>query len=192
VAERSRGRSPFRIALTGGSTPRPVYERLAELDLDWPSWHVWWSDERLVPPGDPDTNERLTREALLSRVPIPEEQIHPLRSLDVQLPERFDLVLLGLGPDGHTASLYPGHETELADPGPLVQVPVPGFPPPHPRLSFSLAYLNAQPLIALLVAGEEKRDVLFRVLAGDESLPAARVHAEETVVLADEAVAPGV
>ena len=192
MAERSRGRSPFRIALTGGSTPRPVYERLSELELDWPSWHVWWSDERLVPPGDPDTNEHVGREALLSRVPIPEKQIHPLRSLDVQLPERFDLVLLGLGPDGHTASLYPGHEEELADPGPLVHVPVPGFPPPHPRLSFSVAYLNAQPLVAFLVDGEEKRDVLFRVLAGDESLPAARVHAGETFVLADEAVAPGV
>jgi 6-phosphogluconolactonase len=192
VAERSRGRSPFRIALTGGSTPRPVYERLAELDLDWPSWHVWWSDERLVPPDDPDSNERLAREALLSRVPIPEEQIHPLRSLDVRLPESFDLVLLGLGHDGHTASLYPGHDEELADPGPLVQVPVPGLEPPHPRLSFSLPYLNVQPLVALLVAGEEKRDVLFRVLAGDESLPAGRLRAEETVVLADEAVAPGV
>ena len=192
MAERSRGRSPFRIALTGGSTPRPVYERLAELDLDWPSWHVWWSDERLVPPDDPDSNERLGRETLLSRVPIPEEQIHPLRSADVELPERFDLVLLGLGHDGHTASLYPGHEQELAEPGPLVEVPVPGIPPSHPRLSFSLAYLNAQPLVALLVEGEEKRDVLFRVLAGDESLPAARLHAGETVVLADEAVAPGV
>jgi 6-phosphogluconolactonase len=191
VAERARG-SPFRIALAGGSTPRPVYERLAELDLDWPSWHVWWSDERLVPPDDPDSNERLAREALLSRVPIPEEQIHPLRSLDDGLPERFDLVLLGLGHDGHTASLYPGHDEELADPGPLVQVPVPGLEPPHPRLSFSLPYLNAQPLVALLVAGEEKRDVLFRVLAGDESLPAGRLRAEETVVLADEAAAPGV
>jgi 6-phosphogluconolactonase len=192
VAERARGRSPFRIALAGGSTPRPVYERLAELDLDWPSWHVWWSDERLVPPDDPDSNERLAREALLSRVPIPEEQIHPLRSLDDGLPDRFDLVLLGLGHDGHTASLYPGHDEELADPGPLVQVPVPGLEPPHPRLSFSLPYLNAQPLVALLVAGEEKRDVLFRVLAGDESLPAGRLRAEETVVLADEAAAPGV
>ena len=192
MAECSRGRSPFRIALTGGSTPRPVYERLSELELDWPSWHVWWSDERLVPPDDPESNERVAREALLSRVPVPEEQIHPLRSLEVQLPERFDLVLLGLGHDGHTASLYPGHEAELADPGPLVEVPVPGLAPPHPRLSFSLAYLNAQPLLALLVSGEEKRDVLFRVLAGDESLPAGRLRAEETVVLADEAVAPGV
>jgi 6-phosphogluconolactonase len=157
--------------------------------LDWPSWHVWWSDERLVPPDHPDSNERLAREALLSRVPIPEEQIHPLRSLEVALPETFDLVLLGIGPDGHTASLFPCHADELADPGPLVHVPVPGLPPPHPRISFSLAYLNAQPLVAVLVSGEKKGEVLGEVLAGDEELPAARVRAAETLVLADQAAA---
>jgi 6-phosphogluconolactonase len=150
---------------------------------------VWWSDERLVPPDDADSNERLARETLLLRVPIPEEQVHPLRAPDVDLPERFDLVLLGIGPDGHTASLYPGHEEELADPGPIVYVPKPGWPPPHSRLSFSLAYINAQPLVALLVGGEGKREVLARVLAGDESLPAARVRAGRTVVLAGDASA---
>jgi 6-phosphogluconolactonase/glucosamine-6-phosphate isomerase/deaminase len=123
-------------------------------------------------------------------VPIPEEQIHPLRSRDVELPRSFDLVLLGIGSDGHTASLFPGHDEELADPGPLVYVPVPGLDPQLPRISFSLAYLNAQPLVAFLVAGEEKRDLLARVLAGDESLPAARVRAAETVVLSDAAAAP--
>ncbi|HXV33645.1 MAG TPA: 6-phosphogluconolactonase [Gaiellaceae bacterium] len=189
MAERADGRAPFRIALTGGSTPRPVYERLAELPLDWGSWHVWWSDDRQVPPDHPDSNERLARETLLSRVPVPEEQVHPLRSRDVELPEAFDLVLLGLGSDGHTASLFPGHDAELADPGPIVKVPVPGLPPPHPRLSFSLAYLNAQPLVAFLVDGAAKREVLARVLAGDESLPAACVRAAETVVLADSAAA---
>ena len=160
------------------------------MELEWASWHVWWSDERLVPPDHEDSNERMAREALLDRVAIPKEQIHPLRSRDVELPEAFGLVLLGLGPDGHTASLYPGHDNELADPGPVVYVPEPGMPPPHPRLTFSLAYLSSQPLVAFLVGGEGKRDVLARVLAGDESLPAARVRARETVVLADEAAAP--
>jgi 6-phosphogluconolactonase len=167
-----------------------VYERLAEMDLDWPSWHVWWSDERLVPPDHPDSNERMAREALLSRVPIPESQIHSLRSLDVSLPESFDLVLLGVGHDGHTASLYPGHEEELADIGPLVYVPVPGLEPLQQRITFALSYINAQPLVALIVGGEDKREILARILAEDESLPAAGVRARETVVLTDEAAAP--
>jgi len=110
--------------------------------------------------------------------------------MDVELPRAFDLVLLGLGSDGHTASLFPGHEEELADPGPLVYVPVPGLPPLHPRISFSLPYLNAQPLVAFLVEGQAKREVLAKVLAGDETLPAARVRAAKTIVLADEAAAP--
>jgi 6-phosphogluconolactonase len=143
-----------------------------------------------VPPDHPDSNERLAREAFLSRVPIPEDQIHPLRSLDAPLPEEFELVLLGVGHDGHTASLYPGHEDELADPGPLVHVPVPGLEPPHPRITFALRYLNAQPLVALIVGGEDKHEILGRILAGDESLPAARVRGQETVVLTDEAAAP--
>ena len=190
IADQAEPRDPFRIALTGGGTVRPVYERLAELELDWGSWHVWWSDERLVPPEHEDSNERLARDALLAHVAIPEDHVHPLRSQKVELPERFDLVLLGIGPDGHTGSLYPGHDEELADRGPIVHVPEPGWPPPHPRLSFSLTYVNAQPLAAFVVAGEGKREILARVLAGDESLPAARVDAAETVVLADEAAAP--
>jgi 6-phosphogluconolactonase len=167
-----------------------VYERLAEMDLDWPSWHVWWSDERQVPVDHPESNERMTREALLSRVPIPEDQIHPLRSPDVPLPDEFDLVLLGVGHDGHTASLYPGHEEELADPGPFVYVPLPGLEPLLPRLTFALPYLNAQPLVALIAGGEGKHEILGRILAGDDALPAARVRAWETVLLTDEAAAP--
>jgi len=158
--------------------------------VDWPSWHVWWSDERDVPSEDERSNERLARETLLSRVPVPEGQIHPLRSTDVELPERFDLVLLGIGPDGHTASLFPG-KPQLEATEPVVYVPEAGFEPFVPRFSFSLAYLNAQPLAAFLVGGEAKRDILARVLAGDASLPAARVRAAMTLVLADEAALSG-
>jgi 6-phosphogluconolactonase len=166
-----------------------VYERLAGLELDWSRWHVWWSDERDVPPDDERSNERLARQTLLSHVPIPEDQIHPLRSTDVELPDRFDVVLLGIGPDGHTASLFPGHR-ELDATEPVVYVPEAAQPPYVPRYSFSLALINSARCAALMVAGEDKADIAARVLDGDPSLPAARVAAEQTTLLADSLAVP--
>jgi 6-phosphogluconolactonase len=189
IAGRASAFSPFRIALAGGRTPERVYGRLAELDLDWAAWHVWWSDEREVPPDHEDSNERLARRALLDRVSVPEGQIHPLRSPDVELPERFDLVLLGVGPDGHCASLFPG-DPALEATDPVVRVPDPGLAPVHPRLTFTYPVLDGARAAAFLVGGEEKRPIVERVLAGDESLPAARVRAPLTVWLTDEAAAP--
>ena len=189
IAGRSSAFAPFRIALAGGGTTRRVYERLAELDLEWASWHVWWSDERDVEPEHEDSNEGMARRALLDRVPVPDEQVHPLRTTGVELPDRFDLVLLGLGEDGHTASLFPG-DAALSAQEPVVQVEEPGLPPPHPRFTFTYPVLNDALAVAFLVAGEAKREIVERVLVGDESLPAARVAAPLTVVLADEAAAP--
>lgn len=186
IAERARGRERFAISLAGGSTPRAVYERLARMPLAWGSWHVWWGDERRVAPDHDDSNERMAREALLDHVPIPEEQITPLRGLDTPLPERFQLVLLGIGADGHTASLFPG-DAGLEATSPIVAVERPD----HPRLSLTYPVLNAAECAAFLVSGEGKREMLARVVAGDEALPAARVRSHETVVLADRAAAEG-
>jgi len=130
IAQRAEGQAQFAISLAGGSTPRVVYERLATLPLAWEAWHVWWGDERMVDPDHADSNERMAREALLDRVGIPESQITPLRGLDTPLPTQFDVVLLGIGSDGHTASLFP-NDAGLDATAPIVQVDRPD----HPRLS---------------------------------------------------------
>jgi 6-phosphogluconolactonase len=185
IVARAQRPGEFRIALAGGSTPRRVYERLASQPLDWSNWHVWWSDERLVPSDHPDSNERMARDALLDAVPIPPDQIHPLRSEDTPLPARFDLVLLGMGSDGHTASLFPESQAlDAADP--IVRVERPD----HPRLTFTYATINGATAAAFLVSGGEKADIVRRVIDGDQALPAARVEAQTTVILCDTAAHP--
>ena len=184
IAERAGQHERFAISLAGGSTPRAVYERLASMPLAWEKWHVWWGDERMVAADHDDSNERMAREAWLDHVAIPASQITPLRSLDTPLPERFQLVLLGIGTDGHTASLFPG-DAGLEATEPIVQVERPD----HPRLSLTYPVLNAAECVAFLASGEGKRDMLRRVVERDETLPAARVRVAETVVLADRAAA---
>jgi 6-phosphogluconolactonase len=196
AAEATPGR--FAIALAGGSTPQATYRLLAGSDhagrIDWSRWHVFFGDERKVPLDDPNSNYRAAADALLDHVPIPKGQIHPftdadqyeglLRSFFGEAP-RFDMLLLGMGEDGHTASLFPGSVALQEEERWAIEPPdvVKGMG----RLTLTLSALNTARRKLFLVCGESKRDVLARIQAG-EPLPAGLVHDADWLL--DEAAAP--
>lgn len=179
-------------ALAGGETPRGCYERLAQPPyrdaLPWRSVFVYWSDERKVPLDDPASNYAMAKAALLDHVPIPPEQVFPLVGDPTpalrRMPAnergwpRFDIIHLGLGEDGHTASLFPGnpalHEAEA-----LVALVHNAPKPPPERLTLTLPVLNAARAVLILVQGASKKDALARVLRRDPALPASQVRLVE-------------
>jgi 6-phosphogluconolactonase len=189
--------APRSIALSGGDTARQCYELLAVADVDWGSVDVFFSDERWVPVSDPDSNEGMARRTFLDAV-APHE-IYSMRNAGPTLEEAaaaydklvgdvppIDLVHLGLGPDGHTASLFPGTPAlEVRD---RLVIPNADDLHPHPRITFTLPGIAHSVLVVVTVAGEEKRDALHRIQAG-EDLPAARIRAPRVVWLADPAAA---
>jgi 6-phosphogluconolactonase len=162
------------LALSGGSTPGPVYQRLAAELPDRDTWRrieVFFADERCVPPDDPESNYRMVKEALLDRVPVEPAQVHRMegerdgdeaaRAYEAILPDRLDLLVLGLGQDGHTVSLFPGapslsesHRRVLA---------VVGSKPPFHRLTITPPVILAARRTVVLVAGSDKADTLARV-----------------------------
>lgn len=204
----SRGR--FTIALSGGSTPRTLYGTLAQgyhKKIDWQHVHIFWGDERYVPHDDPSSNYRMAKESLLDAIPIPSINIHPvpiltdpsdssenysekLQAFFKEAVPRFDLIFLGLGGDGHTASLFSGM-TEAEMNNGLVIVTHSPAPPPI-RISLTLRVINNARNVFFLVSGEEKKEILKAVLAeegnADSKYPAARVHPRgELVWFVDEA-----
>ena len=196
----SRADELFTIALSGGPTARRCYERLA-IDgadaIDWLSVNVYWGDERCVPADDPDSNQLLGRQTLLERVGAA-NAVFPMICQDgpdayqLRLGEigKLDLVHLGLGADGHTASLFPGSSALDADPGQLVALNEdPSGRNPHRRMTLTLSGLARTRTIIFTVSGEQKREVLKAVLDG-EDLPAAKVTADRVIWLADRAAAP--
>jgi 6-phosphogluconolactonase len=190
----------FSMALSGGDTARRCYERLASdggTQIDWWKVDLYWGDERCVPLDDPDSNYRLAREALLDRVGAA-NATYPMRceegpdpyQLRVGELGRFDVIHLGLGPDGHTASLFPASAALDADPGRLVVMNEdPTGLNPHPRMTLTLAGIARAHMVIVTVAGAEKREALARIAAGDPTAPASHVKAERVVWLADPAAA---
>jgi 6-phosphogluconolactonase len=187
----------FSIALSGGETARACYERLA-LDgaepIDWWQVDVYWGDERCVPLDDPASNFRLGREALLERVGAA-NAMHPMRCEDGPDPYqlrlgdigRLDIVHLGLGKDGHTASLFPDSP---ADPGRLVvRNEDPSGTNPHPRMTLTFSGIERARLVLVTVNGAEKREAMQAVY-DDGDVPAARIRADQVVWLVDPSAAP--
>lgn len=201
----ARGR--FNLVLSGGNTPRGVYERLCDADTDWQRWHIYLGDERCVPPTDAQRNSAMATDIWLAHVPVPVQQQHwipaelgpvagaahyaeTLRDLG-----SFDLVLLGLGEDGHVASLFPGSYWGAAVTAPAV-LPVLNAPKPPPqRVSLSAARLNDARAVLFLIDGESKRAALDRWRAG-EDLPVAAIRPRDgadvllTEALLDAAAGP--
>jgi 6-phosphogluconolactonase len=178
-----RGR--FAIVLAGGNTPRGVYQMLRTADTDWSRWHVYFGDERCLPADAVDRNSRMAADAWLDHVPIPTDQIHAIAGelgadaaahayADVLRDvSDFDLVLLGLGEDGHTASLFPGHDwgngPDAADTLAIFDAPK----PPPQRVSLSGARLSRAREVLFLIAGESKRSAVGRWRAGEKLPPGA-------------------
>jgi 6-phosphogluconolactonase len=195
----ARGR--FALVLAGGRTPIAAYTLLASRRADWDHWHIFYGDERCLPPEDPERNSRAAATAWLERVPLPAENHHPIpaelgaeraaglyaRVIAPALP--FDLVLLGMGEDGHTASLFPGH----AIPADTLTMPVHDAPKPPPeRVSLTPKALTATRALWIVVTGAGKREALAAWDAGQD-LPVARVAAltPATLILDRDAAGPG-
>jgi 6-phosphogluconolactonase len=177
-------RGVFRIVLAGGNTPRGVYEMLCRAITDWSKWQVYFGDERCAGANDPQRNSRMAREALLDHVPIARANVHAIPaeagpidgaaqySQTLRTVGGFDLVLLGLGEDGHTASLFPDHDWGVQKDASDAMAVFDAPKPPPERVSLSAARLSRSRAVLFLVEGEAKREAIARWRNG-ERIPAS-------------------
>jgi 6-phosphogluconolactonase len=189
-------RGEFFLALSGGRTPWRMVALLGDMDeMPWQETRIFQVDERVAPPGDEERNLThlicmlaIEHQAAVRPMPVTSRDLDAAaREYEAQLPERFDLVHLGIGPDGHTASLVPGDPVlDVTDRRVAVTA---GEYEGLRRMSLTYPALAAARRVLWLVTGEEKRDVLAKLLAGDRSIPAGRVENEAMTVVADEAAA---
>jgi 6-phosphogluconolactonase len=199
IADRGR----FVMAVSGGHTPWVMLRALAREEIPWDSVHLAQVDERVAPTGHPDRNLTHLHESLLEHATLPEEQIYamPVESTDLEAaakqyaatlakiagsPPVLDLVHLGLGPDGHTASLVPGEPVLGVNDA---DVAVTGIYQGRRRMTLTYPILNRARRVLWLVTGSEKTAMLVRLREGDPSIPAGRVNQERALVLADRAAA---
>ena len=197
------GAATGHVALTGGSTPRAAYERAAGLREDWSGVDFWFTDERCVPPDHEHSNFGMANRALLSRAEG--ATVHRMRgelgpedgatAYENELgefgPEALDLILLGVGPDGHICSLFPGHDELGERERRVVGVETPGMAPLVARITLTLPVVNAAALIVFLVTGEDKADPMKRVLSGppDPRTPGSLVEGNVRALLDPAAAA---
>ncbi len=200
------------IALTGGSTPQVAYEQLAAMDVNWSGVSLWWGDERCVPPDDERSNYGMAKAALLDRIDGEQPEVHriegereePRSAADAYEDElraafgdgvpQLDLILLGLGPDAHVASLFPGQLSLEVHDRLVVAVEEPGRPPWVSRVSLTLPVLNAGREVLFLVTGADKAEAVHRAFARppERDAPGSLIAPDTgrlTVILDQEAAA---
>ncbi len=193
----SRGR--FKLVLAGGTTPAQAYRLLRAAEADWGKWFIYFGDERCLPADHPERNSVMARQNWLAHVAIPEQNIFPIpveEGVDVAVEKYaaivaaarpFDLVLLGMGEDGHTASLFPGQPLDAS----ALVIAVRDAPKPPPRrVSLGLAALNAAREVLIIVTGRGKQTAVRRWRAG-ENLPVAQVHGQQGTEVYIDAAALG-
>ena len=194
AGEAIAARGSFALAASGGTDPWEMYRQLAEFEIEWERVEVFQVDERVVPDGDPDRNLTHLLESLpeaardrVRAMPVTDDDLEAAAARYArQLPDSLDLVHLGLGPDGHTASLVPGDPVlEIDDRRVAITDPYQG----HRRMTITYPELERARRIFWLVTGESKREALGWLLARDGMIPAGRVHAHESIVIADAAAA---
>ncbi len=188
IEEAVEARGVAHIVLAGGSTPAALHEHLATRSLPWSSMAFYFGDERCVPPDHADSNFRAAQESLLSKVPVGQEQIHRIQAEQGaaaaerylgQLPDRFDVTLLGMGEDGHTASLFP-EASSLDSLEQVLYIDDSPKPPPE-RITLGLRAINASRHVAFMITGAGKAPALAQVLSNGPTnpLPAARVRPDD-------------
>ncbi|BCB27730.1 6-phosphogluconolactonase [Sulfurimicrobium lacus] len=202
AAEAITARGAFRVVLAGGNTPCAVYERLHDIKTAWQSWHIYFGDERCLPAGHAERNSTMASQAWLAHVAIPATQIHVIPAelgaeeaarryaLSIESVEKFDLVLLGLGLDGHTASLFPGQNYGSDSCQPAVLAVHQSPKPPADRVSLSAWRLSEARSVWFLVQGKDKEAAVRKWRSGEE-IPAVAIEPADGVDVWIDAAALG-